>query len=86
MNPIAKMIVATARAKALEVLPIRKEIPAAVTSAVPRIKCRISVLLNRMFLVLAGRTMLCMLLPTWSGPVILLADFIAFTRHVSVQS
>jgi hypothetical protein len=39
MKPIAKMIVAIASAKGDDVPPMRNEIPAAITRAVPIIKC-----------------------------------------------
>ena len=85
---MAKITVAIIKAKADDVLPYRNEIPAAVTSAVPRSRCSISVVLNRKLRVRVGSSMLCtpLPLPVCIGMDMALADFRALTRQVSVQS
>ena len=85
---MAKTTVAMSKAKADDVLPYRNETPAAVTRAVPKIKCSISVVLNRKLRVRVGSSMLWtpLPLPVCIGMDMALADFRALTRQVSVQS
>jgi hypothetical protein len=79
------MTVAIASANADEVLSHRNDTPTAVTRAVPRSRCSISVVLNFMARVRAGSSMLWIPVPTCTGADIARADLTALTRQVSVQ-